>query len=197
MSPTSCHCSTPRWVRELFPTGSISDIATGECAQRPRLPHGSPCSTLRRCHGARPGSGWDWVEPWRSRPRTHPRCAVCFSCWIRITHSSCDHRRPGGVQAARSGDEGTCPSDLISEQNRPRPLVRLGSSWLPTVHRPPIDPVVFRGSYLVKASEKAHLEAGFPLRCCQRLSLPNVATQRCTLPYNWHTSGSSSPVLSY
>ena len=82
-------------------------------------------------------------------------------------------------------------------ENRPRPLVRLGSSWLPTVHRPPIDPVVFRGSYLVKASEKAHLEAGFPLRCCQRLSLPNVATQRCTLPYNWHTSGSSSPVLSY
>jgi hypothetical protein len=28
-------------------------------------------------------------------------------------------------------------------------------------------------------SEKALLGAGFPLRCCQRLSLPNVATQRC------------------
>jgi len=46
-------------------------------------------------------------------------------------------------------------------------------------------------------SEKAHLAAGFPLRCCQRVSLPNVATQRCGLPHNWHTSGSSSPVLSY
>jgi hypothetical protein len=43
---------------------------------------------------------------------------------------------------------------------------------------------------------KVHLEAGFPLRCFQRLSLPNVAIQ----PYladNWHTSGSSIPVLSY
>ena len=46
-------------------------------------------------------------------------------------------------------------------------------------------------------SEKALLGAGFPLRCCQRLSLPNVATQRCRLCDNWYTSGSSSPVLSY
>jgi hypothetical protein len=46
-------------------------------------------------------------------------------------------------------------------------------------------------------SEKALLGAGFPLRCCQRLSLPNVATQRCRLRDNWYTSGSSSPVLSY
>src|SRR3954468_19658845 len=27
---------------------------------------------------------------------------------------------------------------------------------------------------------KSHLEVGFPLRCFQRLSLPNVANQRCT-----------------
>ena len=31
---------------------------------------------------------------------------------------------------------------------------------------------------------KSHLEAGFPLRCFQRLSLPNVANQRCTWQYN-------------
>ena len=31
---------------------------------------------------------------------------------------------------------------------RPRPLGRLGSSRLPAVHRPPIDPVICRGSYL-------------------------------------------------
>jgi len=47
------------------------------------------------------------------------------------------------------------------------------------------------------SSEKVHLGAGFPLRCCQRLSLPNVATQPCRWYDNWHTSGSSSPVLSY
>lgn len=31
---------------------------------------------------------------------------------------------------------------------------------------------------------KSHLEVGFPLRCFQRLSLPNVANQRCTWQYN-------------
>jgi hypothetical protein len=44
---------------------------------------------------------------------------------------------------------------------------------------------------------KSHLEASFPLRCFQRLSLPNVAKQRCTWRYNCHTRGSSVPVLSY
>ena len=41
------------------------------------------------------------------------------------------------------------------------------------------------------------LAEGFPLRCFQRFARPNVATQRCRLPDNWITSGSSSPVLSY
>ena len=36
-----------------------------------------------------------------------------------------------------------------------------------------------------------------PLRCFQRLSLPNVANQPCTWRDNWHTRGSSIPVLSY
>ena len=44
---------------------------------------------------------------------------------------------------------------------------------------------------------KPHLGAGFPLRCFQRLSFPNVANQPCTWRYNWHTRGSSIPVLSY
>ena len=44
---------------------------------------------------------------------------------------------------------------------------------------------------------KPHLEAGFPLRCFQRLSLPNVANQPCSWRNNWHTRGSSVPVLSY
>ncbi len=38
---------------------------------------------------------------------------------------------------------------------------------------------------------------GFPLRCFQRFSLPDVATQPCTGRHNWHTSGPSTPVLSY
>ena len=46
-------------------------------------------------------------------------------------------------------------------------------------------------------SEASHLEAGFPLRCFQRLSSPEIATRRCTWRYNRHTSAPSTPVLSY
>ena len=42
-----------------------------------------------------------------------------------------------------------------------------------------------------------HLRASFPLRCFQRLSLPDIATQRCSWRNNWHTRGLSIPVLSY
>jgi len=44
---------------------------------------------------------------------------------------------------------------------------------------------------------RSHLGVGFTLRCFQRLSLPNVATQRCHWRDNWCTRGSSIPVLSY
>lgn len=67
---------------------------------------------------------------------------------------------------------------------------------LPCFHIWPINPVVWLGASHPKVW-KSHLEAGFPLRCFQRLSIPNVANQRCTWQYNWHTRGSSNPVLSY
>ena len=42
-----------------------------------------------------------------------------------------------------------------------------------------------------------HLQASFPLRCFQRLSLPYIATLRCLWRDNRYTSGTSTPVLSY
>ena len=56
----------------------------------------------------------------------------------------------------------------------------------------PINPVVFWEPQM-----KPHLKTGFPLRCFQRLSLPYVANQRCSWRNNWHTRGTSVPVLSY
>src|SRR3989304_6229309 len=44
---------------------------------------------------------------------------------------------------------------------------------------------------------RSHLEARFPLRCFQRLSLPNIATRQCHWRDNRNTRGSSTPVLSY
>ena len=50
---------------------------------------------------------------------------------------------------------------------------------LPRFHISPINPVIWLGASRPKAW-KSHLEAGFPLRCFQRLSIPNVANQRCS-----------------
>ena len=52
----------------------------------------------------------------------------------------------------------------------------------------------FRGLW---ALGMPNLGEGFPLRCFQRLSLPNVATQRCPWRDSWFTRGSSTSVLSY
>ncbi|EDY46972.2 hypothetical protein SSBG_04935, partial [Streptomyces sp. SPB074] len=58
-------------------------------------------------------------------------------------------------------------------------------------HIRPINPVVYWEPYPLKGGGNTHLEAGFPLRCFQRLSLPNVANQPCPWQNNWHTRGSS------
>ena len=65
-------------------------------------------------------------------------------------------------------------------------------NMLPCVHPWSIDVVVYHDP-----SGRIHLGRGLALRCFQRLSLPNIATQRCRGRDNWNTSGSSDPVLSY
>ena len=60
------------------------------------------------------------------------------------------------------------------------------------LHLRPINVVVSHGPL-----KKSHLVVGFALICFQRLSLPDVATQRCPWRDNWCTSGRSNPVLSY
>jgi len=42
-----------------------------------------------------------------------------------------------------------------------------------------------------------HLGVGFALRCFQRLSRPNIATQRCSWRNSWYTRGSFILILSY
>ena len=44
---------------------------------------------------------------------------------------------------------------------------------------------------------KTNLQASFPLRCFQRLSLPHIATRQCHWRDNRYTRGLSTPVLSY
>ena len=63
---------------------------------------------------------------------------------------------------------------------------------LPYFHTWPINVVVFHDPIT-----KPSFEVGFPLRCFQRLSIPYIATLRCSWRYNRYTRGTSTPVLSY
>ena len=65
------------------------------------------------------------------------------------------------------------------------------------LHLWPINLLVLKESYLVNPMGDLILKWASRLICFQRLSLPNVATQRCSWRNNWYTRGSSIPVLSY
>jgi len=73
-----------------------------------------------------------------------------------------------------------------------RPISTTRLNTLPCVHLSPINVLVSDGPDV-----RVYLEVGFALRCFQRLSDPNIATQRCRWRDNWYTRGSSTPVLSY
>jgi hypothetical protein len=69
---------------------------------------------------------------------------------------------------------------------------------LPCVYLEPIDLVIFQEPSALLAQEgKPNLGAGFVLRCVQRLSFLDIATQPCHWRDNWFTIGPVTPVLSY
>jgi len=57
--------------------------------------------------------------------------------------------------------------------------------------------VVYHGPLGGLLPVRSNLGVGFPLRCLQRLSLPDIATRHCHWHDNRNTRGPSIPVLSY
>ena len=114
-----------------------------------------------------------------------PRPSVTARPWpgvgwllFRIPDSECESSRYACEQATR--------------------LVSTGPLHLsPSFHIRPINPLISWQPYPHTGGGRPHLGTGFPLRCFQRLSLPNVANQPCPWQDNWHTRGPSVPVLSY
>ena len=84
---------------------------------------------------------------------------------------------------------------LYSQASRAISIGQLHTS--PCFHTQPINVLVSNGSLGDISLGKSYLEVGFPLRCFQRLSLPNIATRRCHWRDNRYTRGSSTLVLSY
>ena len=79
----------------------------------------------------------------------------------------------------------------------PRPISTGPLNALLRLHSRPIHHVFFMGPYSFLQDGISHLEEGFTLRCFQRLSRPDLATQLCHWCDNWYTIGLSIPVLSY
>ena len=151
---------------------------------------------------------WTWRRPTLPRLETqyHGRGRVSrpSSGWDRVGHLRCGHQveqasRPpraaegaaggGGWRAGRRhGSDAVVAGGVEVDR-----AIRTGKLHaLPRVHIRPIDVVVYHGS-----SARPGLEVGFPLRCLQRLSRPNLATRLCRWRDNRSTRGSSTPVLSY
>ena len=86
-----------------------------------------------------------------------------------------------------------CPEFSDNENNQAERAISTGKLHaLPRFHIRPIDVVVFHGS-----SGRNCFEAGFPLRCLQRLSIPHIATLHCGWRHNRSTRDVFTPVLSY
>ena len=110
-----------------------------------------------------------------------------------------DHRASGDSAIRSPGtNTGRERSDVafgIGQAARP---IRTGQlHTLLCFHTQPINLVVYEGSLGVLRPGMPCLEAGFPLRCFQRLSVPYIATRLCPWQDNRHTRGTSNQVLSY
>ncbi len=76
--------------------------------------------------------------------------------------------------------------------NRNRTISTPRLNTLLCLHLVPINVII---SYVSQTIP--YLEAGFPLRCFQRLSIPDIATGQCFWQNSPHTRGQFTPVLSY
>src|SRR4029453_7420958 len=87
--------------------------------------------------------------------------------------ASCKNKRSGPPEGKRKNDQ--AKRDISSTELH---ALRRFHPW-------PINVVVYHDP-----SGRIHLGRGLALRCFQRLSFPNIATQQCRYTENWKTSGS-------
>ena len=178
-----------------FPLVGFPCPCGGRCVVRrfPTLPHAPACSTIgagRLNFRVRYGTGC-----FPSAMATGTACdtgtAPCQGGPVRVSRTTQWTRAPA-VTSPRGPivwGAGVCG----------KPLGRLGSVSSTPRGASTSDPSTrwSAGGLTSTRLGNPHLEACFPLRCFQRLSLPNVANQPCSWRNNWHTRGWSVPVLSY
>ena len=154
----------------------MSRAALEELRRRPTLPHGYPSSTI--------GAG-GLNDSVRNGKRCGPSAIATGNRNLKRQRTGKSGRRPSADNSNKNLDQA---SRLISTS-------RLNG--LHHLHLWPIDLVVFKEPSGGLPHGRSHLGVGFALRCFQRLSHRDIATQRCPWRDNWYTRGLSIPVLSY
>ena len=129
-------------------------------------------------------------------PQPHPTRSATWRGPRPPRHGRGEERAPwrgageAGVRQVRHGNGSLRLSLLAGEVCRAIRTGQLHAS--PRFHIRPIDVVVCHGS-----RARPGLAVGFPLRCVQRLSRPDLATRLRGWRHDRSTRGSSTPVLSY
>ena len=185
--------------------------------RRATLPHPLECSTIAApglSYRVRNGTGRltramttanltaTARKPKESKPACHRwrfgnRLADARQTLIVVSFS--DHPnaycRPGRSSTGKTRNQpSTRGSELLC---RRRPLVPVGSTPHGASTSGLSNTCSTCGLQDLEDPWNPNLGAGFPLRCFQRLSLPNVANRPCRWRDNRHTRGSSTQVLSY
>ena len=184
--------------------------------RRATLPHPLECSTIAApglSYRVRNGTGRltramttanltaTARKPKESKPACHRwrfgnRLADARQTPIVVSFS--DHPnaycRPGRSSTGKTRNQ---PRKRIGMLCRRRPLVPVGSTPHGASTSGLSNTCSTCGLQDLEDPWNPNLGAGFPLRCFQRLSLPNVANRPCRWRDNRHTRGSSTQVLSY
>jgi hypothetical protein len=168
MSPTSCHCSTPR--RECKMLNAV--------VQNQQLPFCIPHCSFCICwwaHGPTLPAGFPPV----------PSALRCFTTRFGMGRGgSTALRARHWFRGAATRLEGALALPLLCQgfsQGSPRPCAPLAC----TCHHASScgrSPRHLRGGLPGLTSEGPHLGAHFPLRCFQRFLLPDIATQPAGRP---------------
>ena len=169
--------------------------------RRPTLPHPLECSTIGAVSlsfRVRDGTGrfpHAITTANLPPPHTHRGCA-----WKPVHEPTTHHHQPtkwtgwlwdGVVPKPYSGRE---TRSFTPQKGAARHVVCVkiigllvlvsSTSRQSSLPHPAYQPSSLLGASPPQRGRKSHLEASFPLRCFQRLSLPNVANQPCTWRYN-------------
>ena len=135
----------------------------------------------------------DRFRSWRSGNRTTDANNQTLH---RYRHR--DHKKQCSLPSNERNHHRTRPDPASGSESVPRSPVSTGRLHPSRgFHLRPIEHVFHMRATGTEVPRNPNLGAGFPLRCFQRLSLPNVANRPCRWRDNRHTRGPSTQVLSY